>query len=130
MVNLAGEPIANRWTPELKTEIKRSRVQATTRVVQAINAQPAASRPRVLVSSSAIGFYGASETASYDEDSKSGNDYLAEVCREWEAAAQKAEVDRTVIVRTGIVLAREGGALAKMMPVFQLFAGGPLGSGR
>lgn len=130
VVNLAGEPIANRWTPELKVEIKRSRVTATKKIVAAINALPAGSRPKVLVSSSAVGFYGASDSATFDESSPSGRDYLAEVCREWEGAANEAQVDRKVIVRTGIVLAREGGALGRMLPVFQLFAGGPLGSGR
>lgn len=153
VVNLAGEPIATRWTPELKAEIKRSRVATTkkvrtpaasagvtalgsiptiTRLLQladAINTVPAASRPRVLVSASAVGFYGVSETQSFDEDSRSGSDYLAEVCREWESVAKTAQVDRLAIVRIGIVLAREGGALGKMLPAFQLFAGGPLGTG-
>lgn len=129
VVNLAGEPIATRWTPELKAEIKRSRVGVTTSVVDAINALPEGDRPKVLVSSSAVGYYGSSDSATFNEASASGSDYLAEVCREWEATAGRAQT-RTVILRTGIVLAREGGALAKMVPVFSLFAGGPLGSGR
>jgi uncharacterized protein (TIGR01777 family) len=129
VVNLAGEPIATRWTPELKAEIKRSRVATTTRLADAINALPPAERPRSLVSASAVGYYGNSETATYSESSPAGGDYLAEVCRAWEAAAERAET-RVVTLRTGIVLAREGGALGKMVPVFQIFAGGPLGSGR
>ena len=86
----------------------------------------------MLVSSSAVGFYGTSETASFSESSPSGDDFLAKLCVEWEAEAARASEagkTRVVTVRTGIVLAKEGGALAKMLPVFSLFAGGPLGSG-
>jgi hypothetical protein len=129
VVNLAGEPIATRWTPELKAEIKRSRVTVTNALVSAINALPEAERPRVLVSSSAVGYYGNSDTQTFNEASANGSDYLAEVCRDWEAAAARAAT-RVVVLRTGIVLARGGGALAKMIPVFTIFAGGPLGSGR
>jgi len=129
VINLAGEPIATRWSPELKEEIKRSRVSTTRRVVEAINALGEDEKPEVLVNASAVGFYGTSETATFNESSSSGNDYLAEVCREWEGAAMKADC-RVVILRTGIVLAKEGGALAKMVPVFSMFAGGPLGSGK
>lgn len=129
VINLAGEPIATRWSAELKAEIKRSRVQVTKRVVDAINSLPEGDRPEVLINASAVGFYGTSESATFNESSSSGNDYLAEVCREWEDAALKASC-RVVILRTGIVLAREGGALAKMVPVFSMFAGGPLGSGK
>ena len=130
VVNLAGEPIATRWSPSLKAEIRRSRLDATRAVAEAIvNAKE---RPPVLVSSSAVGFYGTSETASFSESSPSGSDFLAKLCVEWEAEAAKAAAEgktRVVTVRTGIVLAKEGGALAKMLPVFSLFAGGPLGSG-
>lgn len=129
VVNLAGEPIATRWSPELKAEIRRSRVAATAALVTAINALPEAERPGVFISSSAVGYYGASDTATFSEASGPGGDYLAEVCRDWEAAAAGAQT-RTVVLRTGIVLARDGGALAKMIPVFSIFAGGPLGSGR
>lgn len=129
VINMAGEPIATRWSPELKEEIKRSRVSTTRRIVEAINALPQGERPGVLVNASAVGFYGTSETATFNEESRSGGDYLAEVCREWEAAANEAKT-RVVVLRTGIVLAKEGGALAKMVPVFEIFAGGPLGSGR
>jgi len=128
VVNLAGEPIATRWTPQLKREIMDSRVNTTNKVVDMINGAPETERPQVLVSASAVGFYGVSETQTYNEDSPNGNDYLAQVCQRWEAAAQKSSV-RTAIVRIGVVLAPEGGALAKMVPVFSMFAGGPLGSG-
>lgn len=128
-INLAGEPIATRWSAELKEEIKRSRVSTTRRVVDAINALSEEERPDVLINASAVGFYGTSETATFNESSSSGNDYLAEVCREWEDTAMKATC-RVVVLRTGIVLAKEGGALAKMVPVFSMFAGGPLGSGK
>ncbi|BDA50894.1 Epimerase family protein SDR39U1 homolog, chloroplastic [Coccomyxa sp. Obi] len=130
VINLAGEPISSRWTPAIKAEIKQSRVGVTRQIVEAINAAPEDRRPQVFISTSAIGFYGTSESQTFSEASSSGGDYLAEVCRDWEAEAQKAKSQRTVIFRTGIVLAREGGALGKMLPVFNIFAGGPLGSGR
>jgi hypothetical protein len=132
VVNLAGTPIATRWSAEIKRDLKASRLGVTNELVAAIAACPADRRPKVLVSASAVGFYGASETASFTEDSPSGGDYLAEICREWEAAALRAEESgcRVVLLRTGIVLAREGGVIAKMLPIFELFAGGPLGSGR
>jgi uncharacterized protein len=130
VVNLAGAPIAEtRWTTERKQEIMDSRKIGTQKIVEAIaQANP---KPGVLVNSSAIGYYGTSETATYDEDSGSGNDFLAEVCREWEAAAEqvKATGTRLVILRTGIVLGM-GGAIAKMLLPFKMFAGGPIGSGK
>lgn len=129
VVHLAGEPIAeSRWTPKHKQEILDSRKLSTQKIVEAIaKANP---KPRVLVSTSAIGYYGTSETATFDENSPSGNDFLSEVCRNWETEAQKikyADV-RLVILRFGIILGN-GGALAKMIPPFQLFAGGPIGTG-
>jgi hypothetical protein len=130
VVHLAGEPIAqNRWTPKQKEEILNSRKLSTQKIVEAISkANP---KPTVLVNASAIGYYGTSETASFEETSPSGKDFLAEVCQAWEAEAQKVkEVGvRLVILRLGIVLG-DGGALAKMIPPFQLFAGGPIGTGR
>lgn len=130
VVNLAGEPIAEgRWTTERKQAIMDSRKLGTQKIVEAIaQANP---KPSVLVNASAIGYYGTSETATFDETSPSGNDFLAQVCQAWEAEAQKVKDAgvRLVIVRTGIVLGM-GGALAKMLPPFQLFAGGPIGSGR
>ncbi|MBD2447782.1 TIGR01777 family protein [Nostoc sp. FACHB-152] len=130
VVNLAGEPIGEgRWTPERKQEILNSRQLGTQKIVEAIaKANP---KPRVLVNTSAIGYYGTSETATFDEASVSGNDFLAQVCQTWEAEATKVKDAgvRLVILRFGIVLGN-GGALAKMIPPFQLFAGGPIGSGR
>ncbi len=130
VVNLSGEPIAEkRWTPEQKQTILNSRKIGTQKIVEAINqANP---KPSVLVNSSAIGYYGTSETAAFDETSSAGNDFLSTVCKEWETEAQKVKDSgtRLVIVRTGIVLGM-GGALAKMLPPFKMFAGGPIGTGR
>jgi hypothetical protein len=130
VVNLAGEPIAeSRWTPKHKQEILNSRQLGTQKIVEAIaQANP---KPAVLVNASAIGYYGTSETATFDETSPAGNDFLAEVCQAWEAEAKKVKDAgvRLVILRLGIVLGN-GGALAKMIPPFKLFAGGPLGTGR
>jgi uncharacterized protein len=126
VVNLAGEPIAEkRWTAEQKKIILESRKLGTQKIVEAI--QKAVSPPQVLINASAIGYYGVSETAKFDESSPSGNDFLAEVCREWEAAAQQT-LGRLVTLRLGIVLGN-GGALAKMLPAFKMFMGGPIGSG-
>ena len=130
VVNLAGESIAeSRWTPKHKQEILNSRQLGTQKIVEAIaQANP---KPAVLVNASAIGYYGTSETATFDETSPAGNDFLAEVCQAWEAEAKKVKNAgvRLVILRLGIVLGN-GGALAKMIPPFKLFAGGPLGTGR
>ncbi|MBN3959804.1 TIGR01777 family oxidoreductase [Nostoc sp. NMS8] len=130
VVNLAGEPIGEgRWTPERKQEILNSRKLGTQKIVEAIaNANP---QPNVLINASAIGYYGTSETATFDETSLSGNDFLAQVCQAWEAEATKVKDSgvRLVILRLGIVLGN-GGALGKMIPPFKLFAGGPIGSGR
>jgi uncharacterized protein (TIGR01777 family) len=131
VVNLAGEPIADgRWTDRRKQDILNSRKIGTQKVVEAI--AQATPKPTVLVSASAIGYYGTSETATFDETSAPGQDFLAEVCQAWEAAAEAVQATgtRLVILRTGIVLGLEGGALAKMLTPFRLFAGGPLGSGR
>ncbi len=130
VVNLAGAPIAeNRWTPERKREILESRQIGTEKIVEAI--AQASAPPKVLVNSSAIGYYGTSETATFDENSIVGNDFLAAVCKKWETAAQGVSNDtRLVIVRTGIVLGRGGGALEKLLMPFRIFAGGPLGTGR
>ncbi len=130
VVNLAGEPIAEqRWTEAVKQSLIASRQLTTQKVVEAIAlTQP---RPAVLVNASAIGFYGTSETATFDETSVAGSDFLAEICQAWETAANEvtASGTRLVILRLGIVLGL-GGALAKMLTPFKLFAGGPLGNGR
>jgi uncharacterized protein (TIGR01777 family) len=130
VINLAGEPIGEgRWTPQRKQEIINSRKLTTQKIVEAIfNANP---KPSVLVNASAIGYYGTSETATFNETSPPGGDFLAQVCQIWEAEAQKVtDVNvRLVILRLGIVLGN-GGALSKMITPFKLFAGGPLGSGQ
>ncbi|KAJ0009872.1 hypothetical protein Pint_34809 [Pistacia integerrima] len=143
VVNLAGMPISTRWSLEIKKEIKGSRVRVTSKVVELINGSPEGVRPSVLVSATAVGYYGTSETQVFDEGSPSGNDYLAEgtanggvtlekkVCREWEGTALKVNKDvRLALIRIGVVLGKDGGALAKMIPLFMMFAGGPLGSGK
>jgi uncharacterized protein (TIGR01777 family) len=130
VVNLAGEPISDaRWTADRKKLLMDSRVVTTEKLVDAIAA--AEVKPKVLVSASAIGFYGTSETATFDESSPAGEDFLAEICKNWEAAANAAQASgtRVVIVRFGIVLGM-GGVIAKMLPPFKLFAGGPIGSGK
>lgn len=130
VVNLAGEPIAEeRWTPERKQELLNSRKLSTQKIVEAIaKANP---RPTVLVNASAIGYYGTSETATFDENSPPGQDFLSQICQEWEGEAGKVKDVgvRLVILRFGIVLGN-GGALGKMITPFKLFAGGPIGSGR
>ena len=129
VVNLAGEPIAERWSPQQKQAIMNSRQIGTRKLVEAI--AMAESKPQVLVSGSAIGYYGTSETATFAENSPAGNDFLAQVCQNWEAQAQKVTESgvRLVILRIGIVLAN-GGALGKMIGPFKMFAGGPIGSGK
>ncbi len=130
VVNLAGQPIAeSKWTTEYKQKILESREIGTKKIVEAI--KKASQKPKVLINGSAIGYYGTSETATFDESSSPGNDFLAEVCRKWEAAAEEVTSAgvRLVIIRTGIVLGKEGGALAKMLTPFQLFGGGPIGDG-
>jgi uncharacterized protein len=129
VINLAGEPIAERWSPQQKQSIMDSRQLGTRKLVEAI--AMAESKPQVLVSGSAIGYYGTSETTAFDETSGSGSDFLAQVCQNWEAEAQKV-TDlgvRLVILRIGIVLAN-GGALGKMIGPFKMFAGGRIGSGK
>lgn len=130
VVNLAGVPIAEeRWTAARQQAILDSRKLTTAKLAEAIvNANP---KPSVFVSASAIGYYGTSETAEFDENSPGGDDFLAAVCKDWEAAAQPAKNagTRLAILRLGIVLGM-GGALAKMLPAFKLFAGGPIGTGK
>ncbi|QDZ22854.1 epimerase [Chloropicon primus] len=133
VINLAGEPISTRWSEGVKQEIFDSRVNTTRYLSDLIRA--AENKPEVFVSGSAIGFYGTSLGATFTEDSPCGSDFLAGVCREWEAAAHAAsesgegEGPRVVCLRTGLVLSKEGGVLEKMIPLFQLFIGSPLGAG-
>ena len=130
VVNLAGESIAaRRWSERQKQEIRESRLRATASLTAAI--RQVARAPKVLVSGSAVGYYGNRGDETITESSAPGKDYLAGVAEAWEDAAnQAAGRTRVALVRTGIVLDRKGGALPKMLPPFQLFVGGPLGSGR
>lgn len=129
--HLAGESVAGgRWTAEKKRKILESRVLGTRHLVQAMSALPV--RPRVLVSTSAVGYYGDRGDEELDESAAPGDGFLAEVCRAWEAEARAAEAlgVRVVILRVGLVLSLAGGALAQMLPVFRLGLGGRLGTGR
>ncbi len=129
--HLAGEPVAEgRWNTEKKRRIRDSRVLGTRALVQSIAA--AKSKPAVLVSASAVGFYGDRGDEVLTEASAGGDGFLSEVCREWESEAMAAESHgaRAAQVRVGIVLAREGGAFAKMLPLFRSGLAGRLGSGK
>jgi uncharacterized protein (TIGR01777 family) len=131
IVNLAGDPIAGgRWTEARKAEIRRSRIEGTRALVDAIAASD--SRPTVLVSASAIGYYGDRGDEPLDETARPGTGFLARVCVEWEAEARRAEVLglRVVLPRIGIVLAPDGGAVSAMLLPFRAGLGGSLGSGR
>lgn len=130
VINLAGENIGEgRWTEERKRRIVESRLQATGALVEALRSAPA--RSRTFVSASAIGYYGPHGDEVLAESAPSGSDFLSSVCRQWEEAARASEpFARLVIVRIGIVLAPNGGALAKMLLPFRLFAGGKFGSGK
>ena len=131
VVNLAGEPIlGGRWTAARRATLRESRVGLTAELVRALEA--ARQRPRVLVSGSAVGYYGDRADEILTEESAPGDGFLADLCRDWEDEARKAEALglRVVLLRTGVVLGRGGGALAQMLPAFRLGAGGPIGSGR
>src|SRR5437667_3883733 len=131
VVNLAGASIAGgRWTAERKALLRSSRIDTTRALVNALARMNA--RPSVLISASAIGIYGDRGDETLTEESKPGTDFLASLAKEWEAEAMKAEAlgPRVVLARFGIILAREGGALPKMMLPFKLGAGGRLGSGK
>jgi len=131
VVNLAGASIADgRWTAQRKALLGSSRIDTTRALVGALTKMNA--RPSVLVSASAIGYYGDRGDETLTEDSKPGGDFLAGLAQEWEAEALKAEAlgIRVVLARFGIILAHEGGALPKMMLPFKIGVGGKLGSGR
>ncbi len=128
VVHLAGESVLGVWTAAKKQRIVQSRIEGTRRIAEAINAMPAP--PEVLVSGSAIGFYGDAGDAEITEKAPSGKGFLADTSRAWEAEALRARAGRVVLLRTGLVLAREGGALPLMARVFKLGLGGKLGSGR
>lgn len=130
VVNLAGEPISQRWNAAVKHNIVYSRTELPHRFLDALAAQR--QRPSAYVSASAVGYYGTSETATFTESSPPGDDFLGTTCARWEREAMRAETlgMRVAIVRTGIALGTDGGALAQMLPPFRLGAGGPIGSGR
>jgi uncharacterized protein len=132
VVNLLGEPIAQRWSDGAKREIRDSRVLATRNLVDALGELPPAERPRVLVSQSAVGWYGARGDERIDESAPAADDFMAGVAAEWEAEARRAgELGvRVVTTRTGVMLSESGGALEKMLPPFRLGAGGPVAGGR
>ncbi len=131
VINLSGEPIAGkRWTAPQKKELRNSRLNTTRAFVEAISR--AKIKPQVFVNASAVGFYGGRGDEVLDEGSSQGEGFLAELCAEWEAEALKAGAfgTRVALLRTGVVMAREGGALGKMLLPFRLGLGGPLGDGR
>jgi uncharacterized protein len=131
VVNLAGASIAGaRWTQQGKMVLRSSRVRTTGALVSALGKLK--TPPRVLVSASAIGYYGSRGDEVLTEDSKAGDDFLAKVTVDWEAEAKKAEAlgIRVVLVRFGVILAKHGGALPQMMRPFQIFVGGKMGSGQ
>ncbi|MDQ2950243.1 MAG: TIGR01777 family oxidoreductase [Acidobacteriota bacterium] len=130
IVHLAGEPVAQRWTPEVKKRIRSSRVEGTRNLVHALSTL--STRPSVLVSASAIGIYGSRGDEILTETSSPGDDFLAEVSKQWEFESGLAESlgIRVAQVRIGVVLGREGGALAKMLAPFRAGIGGRIGSGK
>ncbi len=130
VVNLAGEPIlGGRWDEAKKRRLRRSRIDLTSSLVDAM--AKTTSPPKVLISGSAVGLYGNRGDEILTEASRPGAGFLADLCRDWEAAAMKAESHgtRVVLLRTGVVLGRGGGALDQMLPPFRFGLGGPLGSG-
>jgi uncharacterized protein len=129
VVNLAGEPLAQRWTATARMRIRSSRVNGTTTLARALAST--ATKPRVMLSGSAIGIYGSRGDEVLDESSELGTDFLASVAKDWEQATTAASSAgiRVVHLRTGLVLSRQGGALAKMLLPFQLGVGGRFGEG-
>jgi len=131
VIHLLGEPVAQRWSDDSKREIRESRVLSTRNLVAALRDVDAAQRPKVLVSQSATGWYGPRGDEPVDESEPSADDFLAQVCVEWEGEARAAEGlgMRVVLTRTGVVLSEDGGALEKMLPPFKLGVGGPVAGG-
>lgn len=128
VVNLAGAPVATRWDKKYKETLANSRLGCTNRIADAINKLPEKERPS-LVSASAVGYYGTTrKDEAWTEARGPGGDFLASLCEKWEKAANKAKTNVTV-VRTGVVLEKGGGALGKILPLFYLYSGGPVGSG-
>lgn len=130
VINLAGEPIAQRWTASVRKRIRESRVRGTTALSDAIAQLP--EKPATLISGSAIGYYGAQRGDEVlDESASAGVDFLAQTARDWERSTESARMAgvRVVLVRTGLVLAASGGMLQKMLPPFRLGVGGVLADG-
>lgn len=133
VVHLAGKNVATRWTPKAKEEIVQSRVTGTKTISDAVaEAFRRTGKPGVLISASAIGYYGARGEETLTEASTSGSGFLADICVKWEATAQSARDEgvRVVHPRIGLVLSKHGGALGKMLPIFKAGLGGKLGDGR
>ncbi len=131
VINLAGEPIVGkRWSEHQKQILRDSRIQTTRAIVDAI--KKASSKPQVLINASAIGYYGPRGEEKLGEGARRGDGFLADVCSDWESEALQAcgARVRVVLLRTGVVLDKKGGALAKMLPPFRLGLGGPIGDGR
>lgn len=131
VVHLAGENLAQRWSASAKRAIRESRVTGTEQLVRGLESCPPDERPRLLLSGSAIGYYGPHGDEPIDEDAPPGTDFLAQLCVAWEAQAQAAErlAMRVVTLRTGVVLDARGGALGKMLPPFKIGIGGPVAGG-
>ena len=130
IINLAGEPIAEkRWSIDHCKEIRDSRIKTTKNLIE--NIRNLRKPPKFLINASAIGFYGSHPQTEFTEENIQGNDFLANLCREWESSANnKPRATRLLIVRIGIVLAKDGGALGKMLPIFRAGLGGPIGDGK
>jgi uncharacterized protein len=130
LINLAGVSIAGtRWTDERKRALRASRMEATQALISALASATRA--PAVFISSSAVGIYGVHGDEVLTEESPTGNDFLASLCRDWETLAIEASSrSRVVLLRSGVVLGRDGGALPQLALPFRLFAGGPVGTGR
>ena len=130
VVHLAGEPVAKRWNQERKNAIRQSRVRGTKLLVEGLKSLK--NPPKLLVSSSAVGFYGDGGDTELDESAPPGEGFLSDVCHEWEKSTMEALGlgIRAVCMRTGIVLSTQGGALGQMLLPFKLGLGGPLGNGK
>jgi uncharacterized protein len=132
VIHLLGETVAQRWSDDVKREIRDSRVLSTRNLVEALGELPDDERPRVLVCQSATGWYGAHGDERLDESAPAAGDFLAQVTADWEAEAAKARDlgVRVAFARTGVVMSESGGALEKMLPFFKLGIGGPVAGGR
>jgi uncharacterized protein (TIGR01777 family) len=130
VINLMGETISKRWDEHQKKKIVSSRINGTRRLIEAI--EKTTKKPKVFVSTSAVGIYGSRASEELNEASNLADDFLAKVCKDWENEANKVRNQgvRVAIIRVGVVLGRGGGALEKMLPIFKLGGGGPVGSGK